>query len=537
MPSVFDNRWLDERNPLALPTVKIIAIEAYKKALSGSSGANHNDLQNIQGGTEDEYFHLTDGEHSALTEGGATSLHSHQHNDLTNLQGGTTDEYYHSTQEVNGFIRGFVDRTDSVMNFNSTTREFSISPTGDSFSIYYYGEKFVIAETKTLTISNDVGLHFIFFINDELVEYSTFQGFSETFVALIYWNGTDTVGVADERHGIVMDWKTHEYAHSTIGTRYASGLTLAQLVSGNGSLDTHAQTSLTSGVIFDEDIRIGIVRAETPANPFEQELGLDTTIPAEIPILYLTGSTPVWQRRTATTFPVMPYDDVADSRCGYNLDTAGTWTVADPGQTSHIAVWILATDLQENPIIAVLGQRVDVTLANAQDNNRFESLVFASLPFQEFKVLYRLIYQTSTAYGNAIKARLVDIQDLRSISNLPAGTYVATSHSSLSGLANINSHPASAIFVDTTNFDKILSSLDSNVQLALETLDEALVKKDGTISFTGTIGGIDPVSDSDLATKKYVDEQVAAAGGGVCIINYDVPELCTLGDVVNYSPI
>ena len=38
---------------------------------------NHNDLQTIQGGTTDEYYHLTASQHTDLTDGGDSTLHSH----------------------------------------------------------------------------------------------------------------------------------------------------------------------------------------------------------------------------------------------------------------------------------------------------------------------------------------------------------------------------------------------------------------------------------------------------------------------------
>jgi len=48
---------------------------------------NHNQLQSLQGGTLNEYYHLTAAEHAALTAG--------NHNDLSGLQGGQANQYYH----------------------------------------------------------------------------------------------------------------------------------------------------------------------------------------------------------------------------------------------------------------------------------------------------------------------------------------------------------------------------------------------------------------------------------------------------------
>ena len=50
---------------------------------------DHNNLQNTQGGTSGEKYHLTAAQYSALTAG--------PHNNLSGLQGGTSGQYYHLT--------------------------------------------------------------------------------------------------------------------------------------------------------------------------------------------------------------------------------------------------------------------------------------------------------------------------------------------------------------------------------------------------------------------------------------------------------
>lgn len=57
----------------------------------------HNSTQVIQGGTADEYYHLTANQFTELTDGGDTTLHTHAHNTLVSIDGGTAGEYYHLT--------------------------------------------------------------------------------------------------------------------------------------------------------------------------------------------------------------------------------------------------------------------------------------------------------------------------------------------------------------------------------------------------------------------------------------------------------
>lgn len=56
---------------------------------------NHNDLQTIQGGATNDYYHLTQTHHTDLTDGGETSLHKHDHSLQNNLN---STNYYHLTQ-------------------------------------------------------------------------------------------------------------------------------------------------------------------------------------------------------------------------------------------------------------------------------------------------------------------------------------------------------------------------------------------------------------------------------------------------------
>lgn len=43
-----------------------------------NSGAQHNNLQGLQGGTTNQYYHLTSAQQSGLTSGGFTTLHKHE---------------------------------------------------------------------------------------------------------------------------------------------------------------------------------------------------------------------------------------------------------------------------------------------------------------------------------------------------------------------------------------------------------------------------------------------------------------------------
>jgi hypothetical protein len=419
---------------------------------------------------------------------------------------------------------GFENRTDSQISFSDGgPRLFTIQPKSPAPSWSMWSGlniKITKSGAETITIANTVGRHYIYYTSGGVLsESGTFPGFNAIFVALVYWDGTKNVGVSDERHMVTMDWTTHGYLHNTVGTRYQSGLSITQLAVGTGALDTHAQVSMVDGTIWDEDISVGIVRAASPANPFEQELGLSTTTPGKFPIYYRTGAAGPWTKDTATNFPVRPFNGTPGSRIGYNLDTAGTWSVADAGVNGNrVAVWLVATTSITEPAIAIMGQRADTSLANAQNNNLWESLALGDLPFQEAKVLFRVIYRTSTAYGNTIKAYVEHVQDLRSVSNLPSGTYVASDHNSLTGRSSPNSHPATAISTDTTSFtDGVIPTLATDVQLALNAVDDKIKMGTGNPEsvVTAPVGAIYLRTDGSSGTTLYKKESGAGNTGWV----------------------
>jgi len=83
---------------------------------------DHDQLQNLDGGTAGEHYHLTAAQHSALTAG--------PHNNLSGLQGGTSDEYYHLTAQQYAAISNTVEILSTAATTNlPTTPTVLILPT------------------------------------------------------------------------------------------------------------------------------------------------------------------------------------------------------------------------------------------------------------------------------------------------------------------------------------------------------------------------------------------------------------------------
>ena len=366
---------------------------------------------------------------------------------------------------------GFPNRTDTTFTFVNGTRTFTLSPTGSEFSFYVNNTKFTKNAPENVVIPDVEGIHFIYYNNSGiLVTNQTPWNLTNTApVAYVHWDATNNVAIvlAEERHGTVMDGQTHTYLHRTIGTRYVGGLGLSGNTAGSGNVNSDAQVSISDGTVFDEDITITIFDGAGTAF-FEQELSPI----AYIPIFYRLGAAGDWRKTVADPYPV--YNNVGSGRLGWN-ENAASWQVTEANNSDYVPMFIFATNDVNDPIIAILGQSHHSTFLDAQNNSSYQTLSFGAMPFQEMKILYRLIFQTSNGYSNAVKARLVDIQDLRSISNIPSSNYVATDHGALSGLAD-QDHPATAIFTNFTNFNGGLTATDTSVQIALDTLDDIWVR-------------------------------------------------------------
>ena len=326
---------------------------------------------------------------------------------------------------------GFENRTDSTITFNNTTRQLSISPVSASFKVWVVGELFIKTGLETVTIPNTTGIYYIYYDSTGTIQYKTsfFSLSSEAPIAYVYWNATNSLNYyfAEERHGITLDWATHEYLHRTRGAAYATGFGISNFtVGGNGSLDSHAQLDIAGGTFYDEDIPVVISHSATPvANTWEQDL----IGPARIPVMYKVNG--AWVRDAATDYPIK----AGAARPTYNLNTTGVWSTPDVPNNHYVAYFIVGTHSLGNPIISIMGQRQDAGLGNANTNNTWASLDLTGFPSLEFKPLWRIIFRVGNTYDNTIKATIAQIDDLRADSSVLGSTAGAQGIQGIQGIS------------------------------------------------------------------------------------------------------
>jgi hypothetical protein len=365
---------------------------------------------------------------SLLVEGTGVQL---TYNDSGNLL--TIDNAHTEINELSFEPQGFVNRHDSLISFNDATRTFTIQPSGSSYDVYIEGKKVTKTTTETVVIDSGTALNYIHFDTDtyQLQTKTTFFNFdTDVPIAFIHWNsgiGQSTF-FGEERHGIRMDSNTHKWIHNTFGMQYIDGLSIGNyILLGNGSSNSHAQISISDGTLYQEDIIINIADGNDGIE-FTQELSPI----AYIPVYYHSGNTGQWIRDSGTPYP-LKYNA---TRALYNVYSGGSWTVTNVTNNRYFAMWIIATNDINDPVLAVMGQREDSSLGSAENNNNWSDINLTNIPTNEIRPLYRLIFNTNDTFTNTPKSSLQSILDLRKTILASTVGVTQNDHGSLFGLGD-----------------------------------------------------------------------------------------------------
>lgn len=319
------------------------------------------------------------------------------------LWGSITGDPYNQTDMTSLFLEnGFDNQTDSTIAFVDGTRTFSITPTGASFSFNSGNLRFTKVAVDSVVATNVEGLHYFYYDNSGVLIHTT--TFTEAiitdyaFVALVYWDATNekAIAIADERHGNIMDSATHLYHHSTQGTSYASGLTPGDLdVDGSGNDASAAQLSVTSGVIWDEDLKFTI-----PVAP----------VTTAIPIFYKDGASGAWRRIEGDGY--IGTTAGLGGRAVYNnpdAGGAGVWGLTEITNKDFYLMHLFATDDIDDGFFWFMGQEEYGSKGVAREGALTEllSMNVDGMPTVEYKSVASFIMQTDTNYTNTPKSKLV----------------------------------------------------------------------------------------------------------------------------------
>lgn len=422
---------------------------------------------------------------------------------------------FNGTEWVNAALptnepMGHENRLQSVMSFDNVNRRFSISPVSGSHNIWALGIRYVKTTTETIDIPNVSGLYYIYYNSSAVLSYKQtfFDLENEAPTAYVYWNEFTQRAefFADERHGITLDWQTHEYLHRTRGAAIASGFNAHNYtIDGNGNLDSHAWIGLTGGTFFDEDIQVDIIHSTTPIlNSWYQELETK----AKVPVFYRQNGN--WTKALSDYYVMRK----GTLRSVYNSVSLGVWTQTDIDNAKFGIAWLVATNNILEPVIAVMGQAQYLTVSKAEEV-LWADMDLGEFPVVEFRPLYKVVFETSTAYSNTNKAAIRGVYDLRreisSGANIP--TVSVSDHGSMSGL-NDDDHIQ---YLNTTRHDShdhstVMSTVildDISDVLISEATPGQFLKWNGSNwinSITPSVADIDDIDNVSAATPS--DDQV-----------------------------
>jgi hypothetical protein len=410
-----------------------------------------------------------------------------------------------STRSPMGFDEG-TKLTSSTISFNNATRTFSITPTGSSFDVWVLGTKYTKTTTDSLSIANVSGTYYFYYDNTgTLVTSSTPWDIGNVAtVSYVYWNSAQNSAQLffDERHGTSMDSVTHEYLHRTRGASISFipsvGFTITANTSGTGSLNSDSQIGISSGIFFDEDIEVSVINSATPtANTWQQDL----TNPAKIPVLYRSNGD--WVLDTPTSTPLK----FGTSLPRYNLNSSGTWSLADVNNNTYFVQFIVATNNLNYPVISIMGQNF-YNNRSAAENVTFGSLTLGGLPISELRPLYQLVYQANTGYASSTKSRLRNYIDLRLVT-ISAGSInvqavdIAFRETPQSVFDN---NPTANLAWDTY-VDSVISNFSGNLNYV------------GNISTGGNITAQNITANNEVITNIVVANVVSSASTNYVTIN------------------
>jgi len=332
---------------------------------------------------------------------------------------------------------GFPNTTDSSLSFVSGTRTLTITPAVSTFDIWQQGVKYTISSAESIVVPDTSGVHVVYYDADTLSQsanpaHATMDDLiiNKVLVAIVYWNATDNAAyiLSDERHGVIMDGKTHEWIHDSVGAVYKTGFTVSGYTLDTDS-DAGISFEVTNGKFYDEDIEHDIADG-TASNQYEQQLnGSD----AEIPILYRDDVDGSWKEDAAST---LPYKTGGTGRLAYNKDDGdGSFSQVEVTDGKWMAVTLIATNDWQYPVKMIQGQDVYTDKKTAVEEATNETTAFGTFPSPETIVLYRFIMQTKDTFGGTKKAKIVDITDFRG-SSITGASAVAQDHGALSGLSD-----------------------------------------------------------------------------------------------------
>ena len=377
----------------------------------------------------------------------------------------------------------WVDRTSFTtqwdLAFDEITRVMTVSVLWweTYFQFWAWWKKFTKTTTQSVTIPDVTWSYYTFFDDSWVLQYvleasiwlAHFTKYALQW--LVYWNKTQQYslsGIWIEQHWVRMSWMTHISKHFTDWAKYSWWSDITWITWWSST----TFTNIESGTIWDEDIK--------------HDVALQTTMP------YIYRLWTLWEWTKVTPDNTLAHIVSWDTYASWNEFTGSTWQLTEWTPSTDFLITFVAMTPQG--YIKIIAQNAYSTRNNARDaiESELRNLNADWLPSPEFTFLYAMIVKR-----NWIVQTLDNWSDYLDFRFIRWVGWNSTA----------SSNSASDIATDITNFNWILSSADTDVQKALETLDELNFPAETTTTMWTLINWADakttPV-DTDLVPIRDV---------------------------------
>lgn len=400
----------------------------------------------------------------------------------------------------------FDEAPNVTLDYDDVTRTFSVS---GSFVYLYEGTEFIHSGTTTVIHADATGLwHFYFnpagvLVADDTVDFLELIR-DNVYLANVYWNSNHAESVlrGDELHG-TMDWNSHVLQHVFgTGTLYGSGLVIGDILADqDGSLDSHAQFSMSTGNFTDEDRYHDYAGSAAGAtfNTWSKE-----------------GANGDWYIGARDTAPIVMSLGIPQ----INEFTGGVWTQTPVTNGNYYLAHIfMVNDWRTGTykMVSIQGEAVYQNIAAARDGALVEiaSITLEGLPAAEFLRVATIIYQYRNTYGNTWSSRIrtTDAGEtyINWLNTQSSPGSAPSAHPNLTNRDDPNQHPDSAVDLSGTHTQNLaLSTTVADAMQVLDDLDDGNVRLIGP--HTGILAGDISLDDAMDSLDDLEDGDIPATG-------------------------
>lgn len=365
--------------------------------------------------------------------------------------------------------------------YGSTAASLSLSMSSDSvkltpvssYDVWSGGVKYAqtVSLYKDLSAVADNTMSFIYFDANGALQNSTTPWTITAGGAPIatVFKSSGAYAIGRETHAYDRDLEWHSWAHQNFGAAYTSGLTATF---GNTSL------SVTSGAIYDEDLRF------------------DITTQLDSPRIFYRDGASSMEFHPSTK---LPYPTSDGTRLAYD-NNSGTPAAVDTNK--YACVYLFASSDIDYPLYIVAGQNMHTTIAAA----RAEAFPTITMSTAEWKLLYRAIYK-----GGAAAPTYQEAADYRKTTISAVNIATATDHASLTNRSLADQHPQAAITGLTTADSVQFAGLGITGDITQSA--STTTKLSGTTLVINSSGDVSIGTDSTASYTSVSDDLIIEAAG------------------------